>query len=487
MDLHKLTLTEAIKGLREKQFTSVDLTKACFAQIEKLDDKVKAFLTLNKEEAMTQAKEADEKINNGDELPLLCGIPVAIKDLFCTKNLRSTGASKILENYIPPFDATVVKKIREQGGVILGKVNLDEFAMGGSTENSGFFPTKNPWDLDRVPGGSSGGSAAALAADMCLYSLGTDTGGSIRQPASFCGVSGLKVTYGRVSRYGVMAMTSSLDTIGHFGKTVEDIALILSITAGKDAKDSTTPDQPVDDYLKEINKDIKGLKIGLPKEYFIEGMDESVREKILAAAKKFEEMGAEIIDISLPHTDLAIAAYYVICPSEVSSNMARYDGMRYGLSVRDGGNLEDIYNTSRENGFGAEVKRRIMIGTYALSSGYYDAYYKQAMKVRTLVREDFDKAFETVDMILTPTAPTPAFKLGENISDPLKMYLGDVFTIPASLAGICGLSIPVGLVEELPVGAQLLGKRFDEKTILRAGHQYQLVTDYHKVRPDLNF
>ncbi len=485
MELNKLTLTEAIKGLREKQFTSVDLTNACFEQIEKFDGEVKSYITLNKEEALAQAEEADRKIASGDELPPLLGIPVAVKDLFCTKGLRSTGASKILENYVPPFDATAVKKIREQGGVILGKVNLDEFAMGGSTENSGFFPTKNPWDLDRVPGGSSGGSAAALAADMCLYSLGTDTGGSIRQPASFCGVSGLKVTYGRVSRYGVMAMTSSLDTIGHFGKNVEDVALILSCIAGKDPLDSTTPDEPVDDYLKEINKDIKGLKIGLPKEYFIEGMDESVRDLILAAAKKFEEMGAEIVDISLPHTDLAIAAYYVICPSEVSSNMARYDGMRYGLSNRDDKTLEEIYNSSRESGFGAEVKRRIMIGTYALSSGYYDAYYKQAMKVRTLVREDFDKAFESVDMILTPTAPTPAFKLGENISDPLKMYLGDVFTIPASLAGICGLSIPVGLDNGLPVGAQLLGKRFDEKTILRAGHQYQQVTDFHKAKPDL--
>ncbi|MFA4871811.1 MAG: Asp-tRNA(Asn)/Glu-tRNA(Gln) amidotransferase subunit GatA [Patescibacteria group bacterium] len=483
--LNQLTLLEAIKGLRDKKFSSRELTKDCFKQIEAHDDKIKSFITLNKDEALKQAKAADEKIRSGDKLPPLTGIPIAIKDIFCTRGLKSTSASKILADYVPPYDATAVKKIRESGGVILGKTNLDEFAMGSSTENSGFFTTRNPWDLERVPGGSSGGSAAALAADMCLYALGTDTGGSIRHPASFCGVSGLKVTYGRVSRYGVMAMASSLDTIGPFGKTAEDIGLILQNIAGRDPKDSTTSDEPVDDYLKEIKQDINGLKIGLPKEYFIGGLDDGVRERVLAAAKKFEGLGAEVIDIDLPHTDLALAAYYIICPSEISSNMARYDGIKYGLSEREGKNLMDIYLNNRADGFGAEVKRRIMIGTYALSAGYYDAYYKQALKIRTLVRRDFDEAFAKVDAILTPVAPTPAFKIGENINDPLKMYLGDIFTIPASLAGICGLSIPAGLVDGLPVGIQLLGKKFAEKTILRLGHNYQQATDFHKEKPKI--
>jgi aspartyl-tRNA(Asn)/glutamyl-tRNA(Gln) amidotransferase subunit A len=440
---------------------------------------------LNEEEAYAQAGVADKKFKNGENVSPLAGIPVAIKDIFCTKGLKSTGGSKILENYVPPFDATAVKKMREAGAVFLGKTNLDEFAMGGSTENSGFFPTHNPWDLTRVPGGSSGGSAAATSADMCLFSLGTDTGGSIREPASFCGTSGLKVSYGRVSRYGVMAMTSSLDTIGPFGKTVEDIALIMEYLAGRDGKDSTTPDIKVDDYSREITKSIKGLKIGLPKEYFVEGLDDGVRDRVLEAAKKFEDLGAEVVDISLPHTDLAVAAYYIICPSEVSSNMARYDGIRYGLSKRSDKDLLDIYLDSRASGFGSEVKRRIMIGTYALSAGYYDAYYKKAMQVRTLVRGDFDAAFKQIDVILTPVAPAPAYKLGEKIGDPLKMYLEDAFTIPASLAGLCGLSIPAGLSTDLPVGIQLLGKRFDEKTILTAGHQYQLATDFHRLRPIL--
>lgn len=484
-ELHKLTLLEAFQGLRDKKFTSRQLTEACFEQIKKYDDKIKAYLTLNEVEAYAQADAADQKIAKGESLHPLEGIPVAIKDIFCTTNLRTTSASKILENYVPPFDATVVKILRDAGAVILGKTNLDEFAMGGSTENSGFWPTSNPWDYSRVPGGSSGGSAAAVAADMGFYSLGTDTGGSIREPASFCGISGLKVSYGRVSRYGVLAMTSSLDTIGPFGKNVADIAMIMEYLAGPDPKDSTTPAIVVDNYSEEIKQDIKGLRIGLPKEYFVEGMDEGVRQTVLNAAKKFEELGAEVIDISLPHTDLAVAAYYVICPSEVSSNMARFDGMRYGLSKRDGKDLLDIYLDSRREGFGAEVKRRIMIGTYALSAGYYDAYYKKAMQVRTLVRKDFEEAYKQVDVILTPVAPAPAYKLGEKIGDPLAMYLEDVFTIPASLAGLCGLSIPAGLVNELPVGIQLLGKRFDEKTILRVGHQFQLATDYHLAKPEL--
>ena len=409
-DLNKLTLLEAFQGLREGKFTSRELTQDCFNQIKKFDDKVKAFITLNEEEAFDQADTFDAKFKTGENLPPLAGIPVIIKDIFCTKGLKTTAASKILADYVPPFDAEAIRRLREQGAVFLGKVNLDEFAMGGSTENSGFFPTHNPWDLERVPGGSSGGSAAALAADMGIYALGTDTGGSIREPASFCGVSGLKVSYGRVSRYGVMAMTSSLDTIGPFAKSVEDLALILKYIAGRDVKDSTTPDLPVDDYSQEIKKEIKGLKIGLPKEYFVEGMDEGVREIVLTAAKKLEEMGAEVFDISLPHTDLAVAAYYIICPCEVSSNLARYDGIRYGLSKRDDNDFWSIYLNSRAEGLGAEVKRRIMIGTYALSAGYYDAYYKKAMQIRTLVRQDFDEAFKEVDVILTPVAPTTAYK-----------------------------------------------------------------------------
>lgn len=485
MSLNKLTLLESFEGLREGKFSSEELTRACLDRIESIDDKVKAFITIDKEGALAQAKAADQKIKSGGDLSPLAGIPIGIKDVFCIKGLKSTSGSKILENYIPPYDATVVEKIKEAGSPILGKLNMDEFAMGGSTENSGFFPTHNPWDLERVPGGSSGGSAAAIASDMCIYTFGTDTGGSIRQPASFCGTTGLKVSYGRVSRYGVMAMASSLDTIGPITKNVADAALVLGQIAGHDKKDSTTPDKPVDDYSQELNKDIKGLKIGLPKEYFIEGMDEDVRKIVLAAAKKFEELGAEVIDISLPHTEEAIATYYVIVPSEVSSNMARFDGIKYGLSDRSAGNLLDIYLDSRSKGFGKEVKRRIMLGTYALSAGYYDAYYKKAMQVRTLVKQDFLEAFKKVDVILTPVAPSPAYKIGENINDPLKMYLEDAFTIPASLAGICGLSIPAGFSKGLPVGIQLLGSHFDEKTILRVGHNYQQATDWHKQKSEL--
>ncbi|MDO8668677.1 MAG: Asp-tRNA(Asn)/Glu-tRNA(Gln) amidotransferase subunit GatA [Candidatus Buchananbacteria bacterium] len=485
MDLNKLTVLETFEGLRDKKFSSEEITKSCLKQIESFNGQIKAFITINEDGAILQAKAVDKKIKNKSPLSPLAGIPVAVKDLFCTKDLRSTAASKILENYIPPYDATVVEKIRTGDGVIIGKANLDEFGMGNSGEKSGFFPTHNPWDLERVPGGSSSGSAAATASDMCIYALGTDTGGSIRQPASFCNVTGLKVSYGRVSRYGVMAMTSSLDTIGPITKNVADAAFVLQQIAGYDKKDSTTPAEKVDDYLKEIKKDVKGLKIGLPKEYFIEGLDEEVRNVVLAAAKKFEDMGAEVVDVSLPHTDLAVAVYYIICPSEVSSNMARYDGIRYGLSKRDGKDLLDIYLNTKSSGFGDEVKRRIMIGTYALSAGYYDAYYKKAMQVRTLVKQDFDKTFSDVDVILTPVSPALAWKMGENMSDPLKEYLADVFTIPASLAGICGLAIPAGLVGGLPVGVQLLGKRFDEKTILRAGYQYQLATDWHQQKPNI--
>lgn len=483
--LNQLTLLEAFQGLREKKFSSEELTRSCSAQVESFDCQIKSLITVDKDGAIKQAKAFDQRMARGESLPSLAGIPLVIKDIFCTRGLKTTAGSKFLADYLPPFDATVVSRLKIQGAVILGKSNLDEFAMGGSTENSGFFPTCNPWDLTRVPGGSSGGSAAAVSADMAIYALGTDTGGSIRQPASFCGVSGLKVSYGRVSRYGVMAMTSSLDTIGPIGKSAADLAMILQFIAGRDHRDSTTPDIPVDDYSAEINQPVAGLKIGLPKEYFIEGMDAGIRSAVMAAAKKFEEMGAEIIDISLPYTDLAIAAYYIICPSEVSSNLARYDGIKYGLSER-GNDLLELYLNSRSHGLGPEVKRRIMIGTYSLSAGYYDAYYKKAMQIRTLVKQDFEQVFEKIDAILTPVTPTPAFLLGENINNPLKMYLTDVFTVPASLAGICGLSIPAGFVDGLPIGIQILGKRFDEKTILRLGHHYQQKTDWHKQKPKLN-
>jgi aspartyl-tRNA(Asn)/glutamyl-tRNA(Gln) amidotransferase subunit A len=481
MDLNTLTIKQANDGLNKKDFSSVELTKACLDQIKKIDKKIEAFITVTEDIALAQAKASDK---NGDFSNPLSGIPHAPKDVFCTKGIRSTGASKILDNYIPPYDATVIKKLNDAGGVTLGKVNCDEFAMGGSGENSGYQITKNPWDLNRVPGGSCSGSAASVASDLCVYSMGTDTGGSIRQPAGFCGITGLKVTYGRVSRYGVMAMASSLDTIGPITKNVEDAAIILKHIAGKDKYDSTTPEVKVDDYPSEMLKDIKGLKVGLPKEYFVDGMDKEVKDIVKTAVKKLEELGAKIVDISLPYTDKAVAVYYIICPSEVSSNLARYDGIRYGM-LEKSEKLLDVYKNTRSKYLGSEAKRRIMIGTYTLSAGYYDAYYKKAMQVRTLVRNDFDKAFEQVDVIVTPTSPTPAFKIGENTSDPLKMYLADVFTIPASLAGICGISVNAGFANNLPVGIQILGKKFEEKTILKTAYNYEQATEWNKKRPDL--
>ncbi|MFA6428601.1 MAG: Asp-tRNA(Asn)/Glu-tRNA(Gln) amidotransferase subunit GatA [Candidatus Buchananbacteria bacterium] len=483
--LNELTLVDTFQGLRNKDFSAEELTRDCLARIEKVDEQVKAYLTVTPELAISQAQAVDQKIGRGESLSPLAGIPVAIKDLFCTQGVRTTAASKILEQYVPPYDATVVKTLRSAGGVFLGKTNLDEFAMGGSTENSAYFPTHNPWDLARVPGGSSGGSAAAMAADECIYALGTDTGGSIREPASFCGTTGLKVSYGRVSRFGVLAMTSSLDTVGPFGKTAEDVALIMKYLAGHDDKDSTTPNLPVPDYSAEIIKDLKGLVMGVPKEYFIEGLDPKVKAVVEESIKKFESLGVKVQEISLPHTAYGVAAYYIICPSEVSSNLARYDGIKYGHSTALANDLLEVYLKSRAEGLGAEAKRRVMVGTYALSAGYYDAYYLQAQKVRTLVKQDFTQAFTKVDFILTPVAPTPAFKIGENIDDPIKMYLSDVFTIPASLAGICGLVVPAGLADGLPVGIQLLGDRFKEEMVLRVGHQYQQATNWHKQKPQL--
>jgi len=486
MKLNELTISQANEGLKNKEFSAKELTKACLDRIDETESKLNAFITLNKESALAKAEEVDKK---GDFSNPLTGIPVGIKDLFCTADIKTTAASKILENYTPPYSATSVEKLGE-GAVILGKNNLDEFACGSSNESSYFGASKNPWDIDRVPGGSSGGSSAAVAAAQCLYSLGTDTGGSIRQPAALCGIVGIKPTYGRVSRYGVMAMASSLDQVGPLTKTVEDSALVLEAIAGTDRKDSTTVNQPIPKYSQEIKKDIKGLKIGIPKEYFVEGINPAVEKSVRDAIKQFEALGAEIQEISLPHSKYGLAIYYVIMPSELSSNLARYDGIRYGSAVV-GKDLLDSYLQTRGQGFGAEIRRRIMLGTYALSAGYYDAYYLKAQKVRTLVSQDFKNAFENVDCIITPTSPTVAFKMGEKVDDPLTMYLSDIFTIGVNIAGVPAMSIPCGFAKpdngetEMPVGLQLIGKHFDEATILKAAYNYEQSTTWHKQHPSL--
>lgn len=474
MKLNQLTISQAKKGLKEKKFSSLELVNACLSQIEKNDSKINAFITVCKKEALDKAKWADKQLNNqtieqSNTYPLL-GIPIALKDLFSTKDIKTTVGSKILADYIPVYDATVVKKLKDAGAVIIGKTNLDAWAHGSSGENSDFGPTKNPWNQDYVPGGSSSGSAAALAADMCLAAAGTDTGGSIRLPASFCNVVGLKPTYGRVSRYGIVAMASSLDSIGHFTKTVEDSALLLNITAGNDAFDATTPQKEVPDYMKNLKKGVKGIKIGVPKEYFTEGLDQRIKSEIEKALKKYDELGAEIISISLPHTEYANACYYIIQPAEVSSNLARYDGIRFG--------------SARQN-FGDEAKRRIMLGTFTLSAGYYEAYYKKAMQVRTLIKQDFDAAFQKIDAIIAPVSSTPPWKLGEKVDDPLEMYLSDIYTVTANLAGIPGLTVPSGFINELPVGMQILGPQFSEELLFRIGYAHEQETQWHKEKPVL--
>ncbi|MCD4705693.1 Asp-tRNA(Asn)/Glu-tRNA(Gln) amidotransferase subunit GatA [bacterium] len=476
--LNKLTIKQSHQGLINKDFSCCELTESYIKEIKKKDKDINAFITTTFDLAKKQAKNIDKKIKQGEKLKPLAGIPVSIKDCFCVKGIQATAGSNILRDYIPCFDATSVKKIKDQGAIILGKVNTDEFTMGASTETSAFGVTKNPLDLKRVPGGSSGGSAASVASDMAAYSLATDTGGSIRQPAAFCGKVGLKVTYGRVSRYGVMSMASSLDTIGTITKTVEDSAIVLKEIAGHDKYDSTTPKAKVDNYLKELQGNIKGLKIGIPKEYFIKELNPEIKKNISQAAKKLESLGCKIIDVSLPHTKHAIAVYYIIVPSEVSSNMARYDGIRYGYSITNdknkiAKNLTDIYTKSRAKGFGDEVKRRIMIGTYALSAGYYDAYYKKAMQVRTLIKKDFDNVFEKVDALIAPVTPDIAFKIGEKTDDPLQMYLEDIFTAPVNLAGVPSLAIPFGSANKMPLSVQIIGKHFDEKTILKIGNKLE--------------
>jgi len=474
---NKLTIKEAIKEAQAKlksgEISSVELVTACLDQIKKTDGKIRALLTVLEKEAIAEAKKADEKIAKGEWTELL-GIPYVVKDNIMTKGVRTTAASKILKDYIAPYDATVIKKLKKVGAILLAKANLDEFAHGASTENSAFGVTHNPKDLSRVPGGSSGGSAAALADDMCIFALGTDTGGSVRCPASFCGVVGLKPTYGRASRFGLIAMTSSTDVPGVLAKTVTDAAIIQKIISGADKNDLTTVDVKIENYQEEIEKDIKGLKIGLPKEYFEKGLDEEVSEALNNSIEKLKELGAEFINISLPHTKYAVPVYYIITPSEISSNLARFDGIRYGLSEQEGKDLFEIYSKSRGTGFGSEVKRRIMLGTYALSAGYYDAYYLKAQKVRTLIKDEMDEALKNVDIILTPTSPHIAFKIGEQSNNLLKMYLEDIFVTSASLAGLPAISIPCGNSDTLPIGMQLIGKRFDEKTILRLANNFEL-------------
>ena len=469
MKLYELNIKESHQGLKKKEFSAVELAKAYLKRIEAEDKRISAFLTVTENLALSQAKKIDDLISAGKNIPILAGIPLAIKDNILVEGVKTTCASKILENYIAPYDATCVEKLKKLGAVILGKTNLDEFAMGASTENSAFFPTKNPADTERVPGGSSGGSAAAVANDFCCYALGSDTGGSIRQPASFCGVVGLKPTYGAVSRYGLVAFASSLDQIGSITKTAEDAKIVFEAISGKDPLDSTS----VESKIPNSKLQIPNLRIGVPKEYFVEGIDKEVEKIIKEAISKFEKLGMRIEEISLPHTKYAIAAYYLINTSEASANLARYDGIKYGLSKTKGKSLLDVYLKSRAEGFGDEVKRRIMLGTYALSSGYYDAYYLKAQKVRTLIKEDFEKAFKKIDVIISPTAPTPAFKLGEKTADPLLMYLEDIFTASVNLVGLPAISIPAGFVDKLPIGLQIIAKPFEENKILEISRFFQ--------------
>jgi aspartyl-tRNA(Asn)/glutamyl-tRNA(Gln) amidotransferase subunit A len=483
MSLAQLTLHEASDKLRKRELTSVELTEAVYQRIADTDDKVHAYLTLAREAALEQANRADEKLKQATDPAPLLGIPIALKDNFLTKGLRTTCASKILGDFIPPYDATTVDRVRSAGAVIIGKTNLDEFAMGSSVENSAFFATCNPWNLERIPGGSSGGSAAAVAADECIAALGTDTGGSIRQPAACCGIVGLKPTYGRVSRYGIIAFASSMDQVGPMTKDVHDAALLLEAIAGQDPADSTSINSSVPRYSAALNGDIKGLRLGIPKEYFVSGMQIEVGEAVRSAIRELEKHGAVIEEISLPHTEYAVAVYYIVATAEASSNLARYDGMRFGRRA-NGKDLIETYMISRDEGFGAEVKRRIMLGTYALSAGYYDAYYLKAQRVRTLIRKDFDAAFGRCDVIVTPTAPTTAFRLGEKTQDPLQMYLSDIYTISINLAGLPAISLPCGFDGEgMPIGLQIIGKHFDEATILRVADTYERATEWHKTKP----
>jgi aspartyl-tRNA(Asn)/glutamyl-tRNA(Gln) amidotransferase subunit A len=478
MNLQELTIHELSSLLQNSETTSKEITKDYLSRIEKYDKEIGSFITVDREYALHQAEKADKIIARG-EATYLTGVPIAVKDLLCTKGVRTTCGSKILENFVPEYDATIISLLQDQGAVIIGKTNLDEFAMGSSTENSSFHLTKNPWNKEHVPGGSSGGSAASVAAGLCAASLGTDTGGSIRQPASHCGVVGLKPTYGRVSRFGLVSYASSLDQIGPITKDVKDAAILLNCIAGKDSKDSTSIDVDVPDYMSVFDEyektGLKGMKAGIPKEFLsVDGIDPDVQNIFSEAKKRLEDLGVEIVDISLPHTEYAIAAYYIIAPCEASSNLARFDGVRYGHRSKESDDLLDLYKNTKYEGFGEEVKRRIIIGTYALSAGYYDAYYGQASKVRSLIMNDFTNAFKECDIIISPVAPTPAFKIGENIDDPLTMYLTDIFTLSANMASVPGMSVPAGLSSTgLPIGLQMMASRFDEKSLLKAGFGFE--------------
>lgn len=486
MELYQKTAHELRELIAKKEIKAIEVADSIWGRIKQVESKVQAYVTLAEEEAYRIAGQVDELAGQGEKLPPLAGIPIAIKDNMSTAGIRTTCASKILANYIPPYDAAVIEQIRDQKMVLVGKTNLDEFAMGSSTENSGLFTTKNPWDLEAVPGGSSGGSAAAVSAAETILALGSDTGGSIRQPAGYCGVVGLKPTYGRVSRYGLVAYASSLDQIGPLTKDVTDCALLLQVIAKYDQRDSTSVNLSTPDYLQEMRKGAGGLRIGLAQEYLAEGISEPVKQAVHGAVKVFKDLGAEIVDISLPHTEYALAAYYIIAPAEASSNLARYDGVRYGhRTPKQVSDSVELFMKTRQEGFGAEVKRRIMIGSYVLSAGYYDAYYKKAQQVRTLIRNDFEIAFKNCDLILTPTAPSVAFKIGSKTKDPLEMYLEDICTITCNLAGIPGISIPGGFDDGKPIGLQMLGPLFKEEILLRAAYGFEQVTEFHKKRPNL--
>jgi aspartyl-tRNA(Asn)/glutamyl-tRNA(Gln) amidotransferase subunit A len=474
MDLNLLTIDAARSAVQKRTTTSMALVESFYARIQKDDAQIGAYLTLSKERALAQADRIDRMAAEGKPLPPLAGVPVGIKDVMCTRGLRTTAGSKMLANFVPPYDCTAVARLEASGAVVLGKTNCDEFAMGSSNENSAFHPVHNPRDTSRVPGGSSGGSAAAVAADMAVAALGSDTGGSIRQPASFCGVVGVMPTYGRVSRYGLIAFASSLDHIGPLAKNVKDAATVLHAIAGRDPMDPTSADVPVPDYVAGLERGVRGLKVGVAREYFGEGLDREVKNAVESAIQKLAALGCEVAEVSLPHSEYAIPTYYIVATAEASSNLARFDGVRYGYRAQPARTLSEMYRRTRDQGFGAEVKRRIMLGTYALSAGYYDAYYLKAQKVRTLLTRDFEQAFQKVDVIVTPTSPTAAFKLGEKVDDPLAMYLADIYTVTADLAGIPAMSIPCGETrEKLPIGLQILARHFDESTMLRVAYAYE--------------
>ncbi len=485
MELYELGVVQLAERIRRGEAGSVEAVESVLSRIDAVDPKIHAYLHLNREGALAAAEEADRARSRGEDKPLL-GVPLGIKDIFLTKGLPTTAASRILENYVPPYDSTAVARLKDAGAIVLGKFNMDEFAMGSSNEKSGFMPSNNPWNLSRIPGGSSGANAAAIATDSCLGSLGTDTGGSIRQPASCCGVVGIKPTYGRVSRYGVIAFASSLDQVGAITKNVADSALLLKLIAGPDPMDSTSVPMEVPDYTESLNRDIKGMKVGLPKEYFAAGLDPGVEKAVREAVKKLSDMGAEIGEVSLPHAEYCVACYYIIAPAEASANLARYDGARYGLRVHEGGGLMDMYKKTRDRGFGPEVKRRILIGTYTLSAGYYDQYYLKACRVRNLIKQDFDRAFQDYDVLVAPTIPTPPFKQGEKMDDPLAMYMLDILTLSCNLAGLPGMTVPCGFSDDgLPTGLQILAGHFNEQAIFRLAHAYEQATEWHKKRPEL--